>query len=152
MNVVLEQEIQVIKLQSIYKYAFSLLHSNLLYMINLFQVTQGGYYPPPQPQPQPQPQYPYYDPYSQYPSNQPGYYPPQPQPQPQPPQPQPQPQPQPGDAGEDGEDEGGDEDEEPAAATTTAASKQPPTPAPAAQEEGAEDEGEYPEDYSENEK
>jgi len=113
------------------------------------QVTEGGYYPRPQPQPQPQPHYPPYDPYNQYPYNQPGYHPSQPHPQPQP-----QPQPQPGDGeeggdeGDEGEDAGADDKQEPAA-TTTVASKKTTTPAP--QDEAAEDEGEYPEDYTENE-
>ncbi|CAF1138771.1 unnamed protein product [Adineta steineri] len=133
------------------------------------QVTEGGYYPrqpaQPQPQPQPQPQYPPYDPYNQYPYNQPNYYPAQPQPQPQPqPRPQPQPQTQPppqpaaddggNDEGDEGEDAGIDEDQEPAAEATTTIKTTTPQ-ASAAQEEGGEggeDEGEYPEDYTENDK
>jgi hypothetical protein len=112
------------------------------------QVTDGGYYPRAQPQPQPQPQYPGYDPYNQpRPQLHPQPHHPQPH-HPQPHHPQPHhPQPQPG-----GDDEGGDEGEDQAPATK--APQPGPTPAPAAPDagEGAADEGEYPEDYSENEK
>jgi len=126
------------------------------------QVADGGYFPRPA-----QPQQPQYDPYNQYPYNQPGQYPQQPQPQPHP-----QPQPQPGqhdhhpapppdaEGGEDGEDAGVDEEGADSAAAKDKAAKAT-TAAPAAHEGhepaapadgGAEDEGEYPEDYTENEK
>ncbi|CAF1407701.1 unnamed protein product [Adineta ricciae] len=124
------------------------------------QVTDSGYYPRPPSPPQPQPQYPQYDPYNQYPYNQPNYYPQQPQPPPPPqprPQPQPQPQPQPN-AGDDGEDDGiddedaGGEDEQGPAASDTTSTTAKPAPQENRDPNNPEDDGEYPEDYTDNEK